>query len=89
MYIYVLREFTDIRDEEIDYKANKVYEVTQKRYKEIIKNMEKKNKFLIREATKEEVEEYLKEKGQDGADVQIKEQKLELKDDKGDDKNDQ
>lgn len=89
MYIYILEKFKNIHNSKEIYKADTIIEVLEDRYKEIVKNMKKKGKNLVRKATKEEIEEYLKEKEQDITDVKLKGQKLKLNNNKGDEKIDQ
>lgn len=60
MYLYILEKFKNIHDSEEIYDADKVIEVSEYRYKEIVENMNKKGKKLVRKATKKEIENYLK-----------------------------
>lgn len=59
MVIYVLEKFKNIHNKKEIYEVNKIYEVSDERYKEILKNMKKQKKNLIRKATDEEVKQYL------------------------------
>lgn len=60
MYIYILEKFKNIHDPNEVYSADTVIKVSDSRYKEILKNMKKKQKNLIREATAEEINSFSK-----------------------------
>lgn len=62
MYLYVLEKFKNIHNKEEIYDADTIIEVSEDRYKEIVENMNKKGKKLVRKATKKEIEAYLKMK---------------------------
>lgn len=61
MYIYILKKFKNIHNKNEIYEANNIYEVSDERYKEIIKNMKKQKQVLIRKATDEEIKKHLDE----------------------------
>lgn len=60
MYIYILEKFKNIHNPNEVYSADTVIKVSDSRHKEILKNMKKKQKNLIREATEEEINSFLK-----------------------------
>ncbi len=59
IYIKVLEEFQNIHNKNEIYHIDEVKEITKERYEEIIKNMNKLNKKLVKKATKKEIDDFL------------------------------
>lgn len=73
MLIYIKKRFKNINNKNIVYKENKIYEVSEERYKEILKNFGKDAKFYLRKATKQEQDMFEKSFKEDDSTLTEKE----------------